>query len=70
MVQIFTTFRRPPSEGAESKATIFQMAAKIGKDSKEDCGKAYKCFFDIMDLCSYGIDWWKYSSDPNYTLEF
>lgn len=47
---------------------MFQLAAKDGKFSKKACGALYKCFFDIMDVASYMVDWWKYSGDPNYVL--
>lgn len=50
---------RPPVNGTEGAATIFQLAAKDGKFTKKDCGKKYACFFDTMDLATYFVDWWK-----------
>ncbi|CAL8091132.1 unnamed protein product [Orchesella dallaii] len=71
MATPFQMFFPPPSNGtADARATIFQLAAKDGKYSKKECGKLYNCFFDIMDMASYMVDWWKYSGDPNYFLHF
>ena len=56
------------TEMSDAKASMLQLAARDGK-SKKDCGKQYKCFFDILDLCDYFVDWWKYSSTDNYVME-
>jgi hypothetical protein len=50
---------------AEKRASVFQLAAKDGKAQK-DCGKTYKCFFDLLDLAYYFVDWWSYSFNSDY----
>jgi hypothetical protein len=61
--QLFVFVCSPPVESTpEARSSVLQLAAREGKYSKSDCGDKFKCFFDILDLASYLIDWYKYST--------
>ncbi|CAL8091136.1 unnamed protein product [Orchesella dallaii] len=44
----------------QSRATSYQEAAYDGKYSKTKCEKKYNCFFDVLELGRYLLDWYQY----------
>lgn len=47
-------------EGRKIGENSFQKAAYVGKYQKTRCGKKYECFFDVLDLGRFLIDWYQY----------
>ncbi|CAL8091138.1 unnamed protein product [Orchesella dallaii] len=54
----FQIFFPPPALGKEtSRSSKYQLAAQTGEYTKAECWARYNCFFDLLDLAVYTVDW-------------